>query len=311
MINKDKILIIGSGSIALKHYHILKRNYDIYFLTKNKMLKGKIKNNKIFNTWNKIPKISFLFAIIANNTNEHLNSINWCIKKNINIYCEKPIYHKQFNYKNIRNKILKNKIFFTCGYHLRQNKKIKYLKKKIGNNSESFQFKVGHDILQWRNSPPRKQSYYIDTKKGGGCLNELVHEVNLIQYLFGRIENIKTFNKRTSRFNFKCEEFSTSIIRTKKKQIGTLYQDIFSPIFFRKLIILSQNKLFEYDFVKDLLKINNKKIKFKSNDRQMNLLKLNLNSFAMSIKEKKFTIKYFDESIQDMLILQKMYDEKI
>ena len=43
----------------------------------------------------------------------------------------------------------------------------------------------------------------------------------------------------------------------------------------------------------------------------MNLLKLNLNSFAMSIKEKKFTIKYFDESIQDMLILQKMYDEKI
>ena len=154
-------------------------------------------------------------------------------------------------------------------------------------------------------------SYYINTKKGGGCLNELVHEINLIQFLFGKIEKIETFNKKTKRFNFKCEEFSTSIIQTKKKQIGTLYQDIFSPIFFRSLTILCKNKLFEYDFVKDQLRLNKRVIKLKSKTHQLDLLKNNLDFFVRMIKKRKFTLQYFDESVQDMLIVQKMYDQKI
>jgi len=311
MKNKKKILIIGSGSIALKHYNILKKSYDVFFFTKNKTLKKKININKIYDDWNEATESNYLFAVIANSTDKHIKSINNCIKKGINIYCEKPIFHKNFNYKILRNQISNKKIFFICGYHLRQNKKIKYIKKQIKNDSLTFQLKVGHDILKWRNQKPRVNSYYIYTKKGGGCLNELVHEINLIQFLFGKIEKIETFNKRTRRFNFKCEEFSTSILRTQKKQIGTLYQDIFSPIFFRSLTILCKNKLYEYDFVKDQLKLNSNEIKFKDKSLQVDLIKDNLDFFVKLIKKRKFTLQYFDESIQDMLVVQKMYDKKI
>ena len=311
MKNKEKILIIGSGSIALKHYDILKKNYIIFFLTNNENLKKKIDISRIYNDWNKAKKNSYLFAIIANNTDKHIRTLNNCLKENINVYCEKPISHRKFNYKSLRKKIFKKKILFFCGYHLRQNQKIKYLKKIIQNNTITFQLKVGHDILKWRNHKPRKNSYYIDTKKGGGCLNELIHEINLIQFLFGKIEKIQTFNKRTKRFNFKCEEFSTSIIRTQKKQIGTLYQDIFSPVFFRSLTILCKGKLFEYDFVQDKLKMNDKEIKFQNKNLQIDLIKNNLDFFIKLIKKRRFTLQYFDESIQDMLIVQKMYDKKI
>jgi len=311
MKNKTKILIVGSGSIALKHYNILKKNYDIFFLTNNKKLKKKISISRIYNDWERVKENSYLFAIIANNTDKHIEAINNCVKANINVYCEKPIFHKKFNYKSLRKKIFKKKIFFICGYHLRQNQKIKYLKKIIQNNSITFQIKVGHDILKWRKHKPRKNSYYINTKKGGGCLNELIHEINLIQFLFGKIKKIKTFNKKTKRFNFKCEEFSTSIIYTQKKQIGTLYQDIFSPIFFRSLTILCKNRLFEYDFVQDRLKVNNKEIKFQNKNLQIDLIKNNLDFFIKLIKKRRFTLQYFDESVQDMLIVQKMYEQKI
>ena len=311
MKNKENILIIGSGSIALKHFNILKKKFNVFFFTRNKSLKKKINLNRIYYNWNKATENDYLFAVIANNTHKHVEAINNCVKKEINIYCEKPISHKIFNYKGLRNKLFNKKIYFICGYHLRQNQKIKYLKKQIQNNSITFQFKVGHDILKWRKQRPRINSYYTNTKKGGGCLNELVHEINLIQFLFGKIEKIETFNKKTKRFNFKCEEFSTSIIRTKKKQIGTLYQDIFSPIFFRNLTILCKNKLFEYDFVKNKLKLNNREIKLKSENLQVDLIKDNLDFFIKLIKKRKFTLQYFDESVQDMLIVQKVYDKKI
>lgn len=307
---KDKILIIGSGSIALKHFEILNKSFDVYFLSKNSNVKNIINKKKIYKSRTEIRNSKFIFAIIANQTYDHLNAINWCVKKKINIYCEKPIYHKKFNFKNLRNIIIKNKIFFICGYQLRMDDKINYIKEILKKNKpESFQFQVGHNILNWRKKPTRVHSYYIDTKKGGGCINELVHEINLIQYLFGKIVKIKSYNKFTSRFNFKCEEFATSVIETEKHQIGTLYQDIFSPILFRKLLIVCKKKLIEYDMAQNNLIINKKKINLKTSNNQTKLIKSKLMFFKNLIKKNKFTIKHYDESVQDLIVIQKMHEK--
>ena len=184
-----KVLVIGTGSIAQKHIDILNSlNYSVYVYseTNEKFFK---KNSKITRLVNLAKLNNFEFTILANKTTNHLRILKILIKQKMHIYCEKPIYYKKFNYQYIRNLIKKNKIVFHNGYQLRNDTKIKYIQKKLKNlKIKSFQVSVGHDFNQWRKASIHKKSYFSDTKKGGGVIFELIHEINLINLLFGRLK---------------------------------------------------------------------------------------------------------------------------
>ena len=211
-----KALVIGTGSIAQKHINILTSlNYIVYIYSKTNetFFKNNLKNHRLTS----LAKLkSFEFAIIANQTSNHLKVLNSLIKEGIHIYCEKPIFHKKFAYKKLRDHIKKKKIVFHNGYQLRNDSKIKYIEKKLKKlKIKSFEVSVGHDFTKWRKAHHTRSSYFLNVKKGGGVIFELVHEVNLINLLFGKIKKINTLKSFSKKFN--CEDIAVSIIETKKK----------------------------------------------------------------------------------------------
>ena len=155
----NKVLIIGTGSIAKKHainLHSLKYKIYIFSASKNKIILNnkKININYIYNLDN---LKDFKFAVLANDTNKHLSILTILIKKKINVYCEKPITNKKFDYANIRKKIIQNKILIFTGYQLLQHEKIQYLKKIISKEKIlSFNLEVGHDYKKWRKGTLKK-----------------------------------------------------------------------------------------------------------------------------------------------------------
>jgi len=299
------VLVLGSGSIAQKHIkNLVYLRYKVYVYSNN--INHRINNKKIKRILNFKNPPKFDFAIIANSTFKHYDSVKFLIKKKIHFYCEKPIYHKKFNYLKIRKQLKKNKIIFHSGYQLLKDSKVEYIKKKLKNlKVKSFIASVGHDFTKWRKNKIRKNSYYINTSKGGGVIFELVHEINLISNLFGKILNIKTF--KTSSSNFKCEDIATSIISTEKKIIGTLYQDMYSRFFFRNLKIITDKKNYIIDFEKNIVLENKKIIKFKDSNSQMILLKKNLKEFIKKIKKNDYSLKNFDNSVLDLKNCLKMH----
>tara|TARA_B100000963_G_scaffold228699_1_gene199425 strand:+ start:831 stop:1751 length:921 start_codon:yes stop_codon:yes gene_type:complete len=304
-----KALIIGTGSISQKHLSILSLlNYEIYVYSKN--------NNKSSTKNSNIKKLSslnnlkiFEFAIIANKTSEHLSVLKKLVSQKIHLYCEKPIFHKKFDFKSLRNKIKKSKIVFHNGYQLQNDDKIRYIKKKLKNiNARSFQIAVGHDFTKWRKQGVSKNSYFSDYKKGGGVIFELVHEINLISLLFGKIKKINTFKLKSKKY--KCEDIATSIITTKKNIIGTLYQDMYSNVFFREFRIVTNKGYFLIDLVKNRV-IENEKIKqFKNHNKQLDLIKRNIMLFLKRIQIKDYSLKHYDELVFDLNICLKMHDKQ-
>ena len=62
-------------------------------------------------------------------------------------------------------------------------------------NIKSFQVSVGHDFTKWRKNGVSKNSYFSKTNMGGGVIFELIHEVNIINLLFGKIKRLKPLNQ--------------------------------------------------------------------------------------------------------------------
>jgi len=314
---KNKIVLIkGSGSIANKHIHILlKLKIKIYVLIKKesekkKFLKNYFKKISFIKSINKNDNKKILFAIIATSTNKHLNDINYFIKKKINIFCEKPITNSLNNLNKIRNDIIKNKIHFYVNYQLKQHECIGYINKIINNNKIYYvESKVGQNLKYWRKNKIRKNSYYLDVNKGGGVIYELIHEINLINYLFGEITYIKTIKKKHNLKN--AEDQAISIFKTKKKVNGILIQDMVSENKERYIKILCQSKSIIFDLIKNKItfynKNNIKHLKLKNND-QISLITKNIIHYMRILKDNKFSISYFDEAVRDLKICKKMHE---
>jgi len=172
---------------------------------------------------------------------------------------------------------------------------------------KSFQVAVGHNFEKWRSGGVRRKSYFSKTSQGGGVIFELVHEINLINNLFGKILTIQSIKSKSSKFN--CEDVVVSVIKTNKSVIGTLYQDMFSNYFFRYVNIVTRNKFIKIDFKKNQIIENQKVIKFKNLNDQFNLLMRNMLKFIKKIKRKEKSILDYDESVNDLNICIKMHNE--
>ena len=304
-----KVLVIGTGSIAQKHINILvSLNYSVsvYSEANDKFFKNNLKINRLVNL-NKLD--SFKFTILANKTSDHLKVLKILIDQNMHIYCEKPIFYKKFNSQKMRDKIKKNKIVFHNGYQLRNDTKIRYIQQKLKKQKiKSFQVSVGHDFIKWRKAGVHKNSYFSDTKKGGGVIFELVHEINLINLLFGKVKKISTIKSNSK--NFKCEDLAVSIIETENKITGSLYQDMFSKIFFRYIIITTNKSFFKIDIINNLIIENNKIKKFKNTNKQVDLLRRNILLFKNRISKKDYLLDNYDEALFDLDTCLKMHNSK-
>lgn len=304
-----KVLVIGTGSIAQKHIDILNSlNYSVYVYSKTNEKFFK-KNSKITRLVNLAKLDNFEFTILANKTSNHLRILKILIKQKMHIYCEKPIYYKKFNYHHIKNLIKKNKIIFHNGYQLRNDTKIKYIQKKLKNQKiKSFQVSVGHDFNKWRKAGIHKKSYFSDTKKGGGVIFELIHEINLINLLFGKIKKISTIKSNSE--NYKCEDVAVSIIETKNKILGSLYQDMLSNVLFRYINIVTNKNFFKIDIANNLIIEDNKIKKFDNKNNQVDLLRKNILLFKNRINKKDYSLDDFNTALFDLDTCIKMHNSK-
>jgi hypothetical protein len=135
----------------------------------------------------------------------------------------------------------------------------------------------------------------------------LIHEINLIQNLLGKIIYIKTLKKKSNK-NYNLEDLAVSIIKTKKNIIGLLHQDMVSPIFYRRIKILTQRNLYYLDIANNIFKINKKKIKLNISDNfHQSLLKKNLINFIKLIDNNNKSLEYFEQSISDLKVALKMH----
>jgi hypothetical protein len=151
-----------------------------------------------------------------------------------------------------------------------------------------------------------QKNYFLNDKKGGGVIFELIHEINLIQNIIGKISYIKTIRKKI--ISKKITDLAISVIKTNNGCTGVLYQDMISPHFFRNYKIVTNNKVYELDMIKSELKINNKiRIFNEKKKSHQDLLKDNLILFTQMIKKK--SLISFDNSILDMKIALKMYQD--
>lgn len=239
-----KVLIIGYGSIGKRHHEVISNFQEIKSITI--VTKQDIKQE---NTYEKLEDISNLsiydYFIIASETNKHLEQLKYLEEKVSDklIFCEKPLF--ETNKKLI---IKKNKVF--VGYVLRFHPLLQKLKKFIkAEKCININVKCGQYLPTWRPNTDYRNSYSSKKEEGGGVLLDLSHEIDYVQWLFGKIEDIKSYQVKVSDLEINSDDLTMLLGKTEKGVMVNISIDYISKITHRKILLDTLTNSYELDFI--------------------------------------------------------------
>lgn len=265
-----RVLIIGTGSAGRKHFSIVKKILPLseikFFSTRNKTYLTNLSQIKSFN-----PEIT----ILANPSSKRLKIIKFLSKIKTNILIEKPLA-SNFNQALEVYKILKkNKIKSRVGYNLRFYKPLQIIKKLVRSNKlgkiNFIRAEVGSYLPNWRNLN-YKQTVSSSKLLGGGVLNELSHEIDYLQWIFGEFLSVFCNMQKRSKLDINVEDTANIIFLLKNGTPISLSIDFCRRDKIRSCYISGEKGSIKLNLLSGILEIYN----IKKNKWQ--ILKLNKKS---------------------------------
>lgn len=243
-----KVLLIGFGSIGRRHFDVLKlfpQVSEIDIVTKQD-----VENIKTFKKLADVSQINdYGYFLIASETNKHFEQVCWLNAqvKDKKIFCEKPLFEKQYPLKNIENTIF-------VGYVLRFHPLLQKLKLLInGHKLLNINVSCGSYLPNWRANIDYQKSYSAHKSQGGGVLLDLSHELDCVNWIAGEMGDIKSSQSKVSDLEIDSDDLVSLIAKTKKGTVVNLSIDYFSKLAHRKVMVNTDSFTIELDLIKNKL----------------------------------------------------------
>ena len=150
------------------------------------------------------------------------------------------------------------------GYNLRFNPVINFLKKKI-KSKKIWNVNVfcGSYLPNWRKNIDYRKSYSSIKSLGGGVVLDLSHELDYVQWLFGKIKIEHSKSKKLSNLEIETDDFMNLVGKTKRVPSIQITLNYFGRHPVRRILIDGKNISIEADLNKKkiiLYEGNKKKI---------------------------------------------------
>lgn len=177
MSNKPHTLIIGAGSIGLRHANVLKGlGHDVAFVTARTDLE--------FRTFatveSALSETNTTYVVVANITSKHANTVQSLINAGFTgkVLVEKPA--------QLGNPQIENFDSLAVAFNLRLHPGLIMLRETIKDATVyAVECYVGQHLDTWRTGRDRKDQYSSFAAQGGGVLRDLSHELDYLTWIFG------------------------------------------------------------------------------------------------------------------------------
>ena len=197
---------------------------------------------------------SFELAVVASPANFHVAHASHCLNLNIPTLIEKPLaqdYTQGLHFSDSLS-LSKNKLAGVA-YCLRYLPSAQFMKQLIEQKQlgqiYNVNAEVGQYLPDWRPGTDYSQSVSARSDLGGGALNELSHELDYINWLFGVDQVLSASLRRSHELNTNVEEIVDAQIKLKNDALATIHLDFLQKRPHRKCTIIAEKARIEWDLI--------------------------------------------------------------
>lgn len=314
-----KFLICGTGSIGLRHLKNLKylgqNNIIIYSTGKSSMIgvKEELKDFKVYNNLEKALEEKPNVCMITNPTSMHIDVALKAAKAGCHLYIEKPLSNSLKDLDLLKKIVDEKKLTTLITYQFRYNPHIIKLK-EIFKNLENIYGKALYVTTEWSEYLPDwhpwedyKKGYSARKDLGGGVLLTQIHPLNYLNYIFGKVIDIKINKVATKVLDIEVDDIADLLLSFENGMTGHIHVDFLQKPRVHTMKIITAKGRFEWDYHQNSLIFidiqGNKEIfeneGFERNDMFLDMLK----NFIISIDKKDSTKFNLNEAIEELKLL--------
>lgn len=270
-----KILMVGLGSIGQRHL----RNFTSLYGHKHRILAYRVRGlQRTFSADMKIRKGVNLeseyniqsfgdlelalkerpdIAFITNITSEHISCAIAAAKAGCDLFLEKPLSHSMEGIDVLSELVSSKGLIAFVGFQNRYHPCIvmakKYLEERVLGNVISVDVEMGERIETMHSYENYSSTYMARRDMGGGVvLNQEIHELDYIQWLFGVPDDVYSVGGNSGSLNIDVEDNCTSIykVRAGGRTIPiVVHADFFQSPTSRRCKIVGEHGQIEFDLL--------------------------------------------------------------
>lgn len=238
-----KHLIIGGGSIGKRHlsnlYKIEERELYCYKRTYNEKFESDY-HCKVIDNIDDAIQLKPDIIYICNPTSLHHEGLILAQDLGAHLFMEKPLTNDESNLQEIIRRWDKQRVFFI-GFVLRYHPLLKTIKEKLREKVIgavfSARFEFGSYLPNWHPEENYKEGYAAIESLGGGVINTITHELDLMLYLFGNPNSVTAAKVNLNHLDIDVEELAESIFRYPWG-FATLHLDFLQKEYDRQIKII-------------------------------------------------------------------------
>ena len=229
----QRVLIIGSGSIALRHQRIIAKYFPWIEIgtisSRGKKVKTseKIQNN--FTDFSEAITFKPTITIICSPAPFHVeHAINFA-SLGSHLIIEKPLATSTEQINKLQRHLMRSQVKVAVGYNLRFLPSLLYFRQIVLQGGigriYSVNARVGQYLPTWRPESDYRASVSAREDLGGGVLFELSHELDYLHWIFGHFSWVSSWVGKVSNLDINVADNAHILFETQSNVIGQLSLD--------------------------------------------------------------------------------------
>lgn len=168
-------------------------------------------------------------ALVCTPPNSHIALCELALKKNLNVFVEKPLSNSLSGLEKIIKLFTKKGLVVAVGYNLRFCIGVQKVKDilaggKIGKVLYS-RIIAGQYLPDWRPWQNYKDSYTSKKAMGGGVILDGSHELDYARWLFGNVISVTSLSRKLSTLEVETEDSADILLEFAGGQVSNIHID--------------------------------------------------------------------------------------
>lgn len=229
----QRVLIIGSGSIAIRHQRIISKYFPSIEIGSISSRGGKVKTPENiehkFDDFSQALKFKPTITIICSPAPFHVEHAIMFASVGSHLIIEKPVATSTEQIDNLRKHLQRSRVHIAIGYNLRFLPSLIRFRSAVLQGAigkiYSVNARVGQYLPTWRPKSDYRFSVSAREELGGGVLYELSHELDYLHWIFGQFSWVTSWVGKSSDLDINVADNALIIFETETKVIGQLNLD--------------------------------------------------------------------------------------
>lgn len=297
-----KVLIVGLGSIAMKHINALKiiDSAVQIFALRSSSTSPSIEGIINIYDYSSVAELNFDFAIISNPTSLHAEAIKSLIPFHLPLFIEKPLFSELGNEvlisevkaNHINTYVACNLRFLDCLQFAK-----KFIKNKTINEVNSY---CGSYLPDWRADVDWRKVYSANAAMGGGVHLDLIHELDYLYWLLGKPQKSTKFLKKHSSLQIEAIDYANYILEYENF-VSSVILNYYRKDSKRSLEIVMKDSTILVDILKNCV-YENGFLVFESQQKPIDTYETQLRYFLNQLDLKQNSFNDMEEAYQILKI---------